>query len=80
MSLSTQLARGPLALALLVALVALALFAEPPRADASPLPSVAYAAVDQASACVRIPPPLRLAQAPADLRLRSTPWLRGCRA
>lgn len=77
MSLSTQLARGPLALVLLVALIALAAFAEPPRAAASPLPVVAYAAVDHATACVRVLPTLRLAQAPADLGPR---WMRSCRA
>jgi hypothetical protein len=83
MSLSTQLARGPLALALLLAFVTLSAFAEPPTASArnaliAASPTVAYV-LSPASSCARAPA-LRLALAPADLGQLSSRWYRSCRA
>lgn len=83
MSLSTQLARGPLALALLLAFATLSAFAQPPTASAKRVlliasPAVAYV-LNPAQSCARAPA-LRLALAPADLGQLSSRWNRGCRA
>ncbi len=83
MSLSTQLARGPFALTLLVAFLALAFFAQPPTDVARKVlmvssPTVA-SVLSPAPSCARIPA-LRLALAPADLGPLSARWTRGCRA
>ncbi len=83
MSLSTQLARGPFALALLFTFIALSAFAEPPTAAAKTVliassPTVAYV-LSPTPGCSRAPA-LRLALAPADLSPLSLRWSRGCRA
>lgn len=84
MSLSTQLARGPFALALLLAFVTLSAFAEPPANPAKELllaasPTVAYVLGPATPGCSRAPA-LRLALAPADLSPLSSRWSRSCRA
>ena len=83
MSLSNQLARGPFALALLFAFIALSVFAEPPTATARNVliassPTIAYV-LSPTQGCSRAPA-LRLALAPADLGPLSSRWNRGCRA
>lgn len=84
MSLSTQLARGPFALALLLAFVTLSAFAEPPASPAKALliaasPTIAYVLTPPSPGCARAPA-LRLALAPADLGQLSSRWNRSCRA
>jgi hypothetical protein len=84
MSLSTQLARGPFALTLLLAFVTLSAFAEPPASPAKNLllaasPTVAYVLNPASPGCSRAPA-LRLALAPADLSQLSSRWTRSCRA
>lgn len=70
MTLSTQLARGTLALPMLALFAALALFANQP-AEAEPYldtHAAAMAEAQAANACAALPrPTLLLAQAPADL-------------
>lgn len=83
MSLSTQLARGPFALTLMVAFLALSFFAEPPtdvarKALMASSPTVAYV-LSPTQGCAPAPA-LRLALAPADLGPLSARWTRGCRA
>ncbi len=84
MSLSTQLARGPFALALLLAFVTLSAVAEPPASPAKALlvassTTVAYVLAPSSTGCARAPA-LRLALAPADLGQLSSRWNRSCRA